>query len=97
VQAKNWLYIGDNRLKKGEVLQVRLCIPEAAADIWKVGMHMAAMMPCGHFGIYKEGSSTRITMLHPRFMTLLDPHPIVARLAQDVTEPFLRMLDETTR
>ncbi len=94
---RKWLYIGDNKLKNGEVTQVRLCIGPAAADIWKVGMHMAAMMPCGHFGIYEEKGATRVTMMHPRYMTLLDPHPIVRKLADDVTGPFTTMLDEVTR
>lgn len=94
---KKWLYIGDNKLKNGEVTQVRLCIREAAADIWKAGMHMAAMMPCGHFGIYQEGGAGKVTMMHPRYMTTLDPHPIVRKLADDVSGPFIAMLDEISR
>lgn len=96
-KARNWVYVGDNLLKKGEVIQVRLCIAEAASDIWTAGMHVAAMLPCGHFAIYREDGRTRITMLHPSYMTRLDPSPVVARLAENVAGPFLAMLEETTR
>lgn len=91
---KKWLYIGDNKLKNGEVTQVRLCIREAAADIWKAGMHLAAMLPCGHFAIYAENGATKLTLMHPRYMTMLDPHPLVRKLADDVSGPFLAMLEE---
>lgn len=94
---RKWLYIGENKLKGGEVTQVRLCIADAAKDIWTVGMHMAAMMPCGHFGIYREGGTAKVTMLHPRYMTRLDPHPIVQKLADDVAGPFTAMLDDISR
>jgi hypothetical protein len=60
-------------------------------------MHMAAMMPCGHFGIYREGGAAKVTMLHPRYMTRLDPHPVVQKLADDVAGPFTAMLDEISR
>lgn len=96
-EQKKWLYIGDNKLKNGEVTQVRLCIREAAADIWKAGMHMAAMMPCGHFGIYQENGTSKVTMMHPRYMTRLDPHPIVQKLAEDVSGPFIAMLDDVSK
>lgn len=96
-EQHKWLYIGDNKLKKGEVTQVRLCISEPAVDIWKVGMHVSAMLPCGHFGIYQEGGKTSVTLMHPRYMTMLDPHPIVQKLADDVSGPFIAMLDEVTK
>lgn len=94
---RKWLYIGDNKLKNGEVTQVRLCIREAAADIWKAGMHLAAMLPCGQFAIYMENGATKLTLMHPRYMTLLDPHPLVRKLADDVSGPFVGMLEEVSK
>lgn len=97
VQRKNWLYIGDNKLKGGEVTQVRICIREAAANIWSAGMHVSAMLPCGHMGIYQEAGVTKVTLLHPRFMSLLDPNTVVKKLVDDVSGPFLVMLDELAK
>ena len=97
VSQKGWLYINDNKIKGGEITQVRICDPKAAANIWSAGLKVSAMMPCGHLSIYQEGGATKVTMLHPRFMTLLDPHPAVRQLADAVTDPYLRMLDEVTR
>lgn len=94
---KKWLYIGDNKLKNGEVTQVRLCIREAAADVWKVGMHVAVILPCGQFAIYEEGGMRKVTMLHPRYMTAFEPHAIVRKLADDVAGPFTAMLDEVVK
>lgn len=97
VSQKQWLYINDNKIKGGEITQVRICDPKAAANIWKAGLQVSAMMPCGHMSIYQDGGATKVTLLHPRFMTMLDPHPAVKELADAVTDPYLRMLDDVTR
>jgi uncharacterized protein (DUF302 family) len=76
---------------------VRICDPKAAADIWKAGLQVSATMPCGHLSIYQEGGMTKLTMLHPRFLTMLDPHPAVKDLADSVTGPYLAMMWEVTR
>lgn len=97
VTQKGWLYVNDNKLKGGEITQVRICDPKAAANIWSAGLQVSAMMPCGHMSIYQEGGRTKLTMLHPSFLTLLDPHPAVKELAVAVTEPYLLMMDEVTK
>jgi hypothetical protein len=97
VTQKGWLYINDNKLKGGEITQVRICDPKAAANIWSAGLQVSAMMPCGHMSIYQEGGRTKLTMLHPSFLTLLDPHPAVKELAVAVTGPYLLMMDEVTK
>lgn len=97
VAQKGWLYINDNKIKGGEITQVRICDAKAAANIWKAGMQVSAMMPCGHMSIYQDGGATKVTLLHPRFMTMLDPHPAVKELADAVTDPYIRMLDDVTR
>lgn len=97
VSQNGWLYIGDNTIKAGEIIQVRICDPKAAANIWSAGMQVSAMMPCGHLSIYREGGATKVTLLHPRFMSLLDPHPAVHELVSSVTGPFLAMLDDVSR
>ena len=97
VTQKGWLYINDNKLKRGEITQVRICDPKAAANVWNAGLQISAMMPCGHMSIYQEGGATKLTMLHPRFLTMLDPHPAVKELADAVSGPFLLMMDEVIR
>lgn len=97
VSQKGWLYINDNKIKGGEITQVRICDPKAAANIWNAGLKVSAMMPCGHLSIYQEGGTTKVTMLHPRFLTLLDPHPAVKELADAVSGPYLAMMDDVTR
>ena len=97
VGQKGWLYINDNKLKGGEITQVRICDPKAASNIWSAGLKVSAMMPCGHMSIYQEGGATKVTMLHPRFLTMLDPHPAVRELADAVTAPYLAMMDDVTR
>jgi len=97
VTQKGWLYINDNKLKGGEVTQVRICEPKAAANVWKAGLQVSAMLPCGHMSIYQEGGLTKLTMLHPRFLTMLDTDPAVKELADAVTGPFLAMMDDVTK
>jgi hypothetical protein len=97
VQQKNWQYIGDNKIKGGQVTQVRICDPKAASDIWSAGMKVSAMLPCGHMSVYQEDGVTKVTLLSPRFLARLDPHPAVKKLAEDVSDPFTAMLDEVTR
>lgn len=99
VKRKEWVYVNDNKLKGGEITQVRICDLKAAtaADIWSAGLQVSAMLPCGHLSLYREGGVTKVTLLHPRFLTLLDPHPAVVKLADGVTGPYLAMLEEITR
>ena len=97
VSQKGWLYVNDNKLKGGEITQVRICDPKAATNIWSAGLRVSAMMPCGHMSIYQEAGSTKLTMLHPQFLTRLDPHPAVRELADAVSAPYLAMMDEVTR
>lgn len=97
VTQKGWLYVNDNKLKGGEITQVRVCDPKAAANIWNAGLQVSAMMPCGHMSIYQEGGRTKVTMLHPSFLTRLDSHPAVKELADAVTGPYLLMMDEITK
>ena len=97
VQHKNWQYIGDNKIKGGQITQVRICDPKAAADIWSAGLQVSAMLPCGHMSVYQEGGVTKVTLLNPRFLARLDPHPAVKKLAEGVSNPFTAMLDDVTK
>lgn len=97
VEANKWLYLADFKLKGGEVTAVKICYPPIGKDIFAAGMHVAAMMPCGHIAVYVEQGRTTISMLHPKFMTTLLPDKNLENAARTVTPLFAAMLDEVVR
>lgn len=97
VADKKWLYLGDNKVKNDEVTLVKLCVPAASPDIWAAGLHVAALAPCGHIGIYREAGRTTVSMLHPKFMHVLNPHPRLKKAGDELAPLFDAMLDDVTR
>lgn len=96
-EQKKWEYLGESKVKKGEVTLVKICIPAVGQLLWPVGLQLSAMLPCGNVGLYQKGPSTEISILHPRYMNVLYPHPATER-ASAVAEPLLiEMLDAVTR
>jgi hypothetical protein len=95
-ELKKWEYLGESKVKKGEVILVKICIPAVGQLIWPVGLELSALLPCGNVGIYRKGSVTEISVLHPRYMNVLYPHPATER-ASVVAQPLLiEMLDAAT-
>lgn len=92
-ESKNWQYLGDSKVKKGEVQLVKICIPEVGQQIWPVGLQLSAMLPCGNVGVYRRAGATEISVLHPRYMPLLYPHPATERAAA-VAQPLLHEMLE---
>ena len=97
VLEKKWLYVNDNKLKVGEVTQVRMCVPDIGKDTWKAGMHISALVPCGQIGIYEQDGVTKISMLHPGFMNALYPDPILKKAGEDLLPLLTTMLDEVVK
>lgn len=97
VADKKWLYLGDNKVKNDEVTLVKLCVPAASPDIWAAGLHVAALAPCGHIGIYREAGRTTVSMLHPKFMHVLNPHPRLKKAGDELAPLFSAMLDDVIR
>ena len=96
-EQNKWEYLGESKVKKGEVTLVKICIPAVGQLLWPVGLQLSAMLPCGNVGLYRKGPSTEISVLHPRYMNVLYPHPTTER-ASAVAEPLLiEMLDAVTR
>jgi hypothetical protein len=94
---KKWEYLGESKIKKGEVTLVKICIPAVGQLLWPVGLQLSAMLPCGNVGIYQKGTATEISVLHPRYMHTLYPHPSTER-ASAVAQPLLmEMLDAVTK
>lgn len=96
-EEKKWQYLGDNKVRKGEVSLVKICIPEVGQLLWPAGSHLSALLPCGNVGVYQQGTATEVSMLHPRYMHTLYPHPATER-ASAIAQPLLiEMLDAVTK
>ena len=96
-EQKKWQYLGESKVNKGEVTLVKICMPEVGQLIWPIGLQLSALMPCGNIGIYRKGAETEISVLHPRYMHVLYPHPATER-ASAVAQPLLvEMLDSVTK
>ncbi len=96
-EEKKWEYLGESKVKKGEVTLVKICIPAVGQLLWPVGLQLSAMLPCGNVGIYQKGTATEISVLHPRYMHALYPHPSTER-ASAVAQPLLiEMLDAVAK
>ena len=96
-EEKKWEYLGESKIKKGEVTLVKICIPAVGQLLWPVGLQLSAMLPCDNVGIYQKGTATEISVLHPRYMHALYPHPSTER-ASAVAQPLLmEMLEAVTK
>lgn len=95
-EGRKWLYLAAFKIKGGEVTSVKICYPPIGKDIFAAGMHVAAMMPCGHIAVYNDGG-TKLAMLKPKFMTVLYADPNLERAVRTVTPLFEAMLDEVAR
>ena len=95
-EGRKWLYLGEFKIKGGEVTAVKICYPPIGKDIFAAGMHVAAMMPCGHIAVYVEGP-TKVAMLHPKFMIALYPDANLERAVREVTPLFEAMLNDVAR
>lgn len=95
-EKHKWLYLASFKVKKGTVTSVKICYPQIGPDIFAAGMHVAAMMPCGHIAVYDD-KGTKVAMLDPKFMTVLYPDPNLERAVRTVTPLFEAMLDEVLR
>ena len=96
-EAKKWIYMGVNKAKQGEITMVKVCIPQIGQIMWSVGLHLSALLPCGNFGVYQLSGQTQISMLHPRYMQVLYPHPEVERAAATATPLLIDMLEAVAK
>lgn len=96
---KKWVFVGANKVKSphGEVTLVKICLPEVVKLIWPLGPQMSAILPCGNLGVYQNQGKTEISMLHPRYLQVLYPHPEVEK-ASAVGGPLLtEMLENVAK
>lgn len=96
-EDEDWIFLSSFGLKGGEVTAVKICYLPIGKDIFAAGMHVAAMMPCGHMALYEKDGRTHLTVLHPKFMTTLNPDPNLERAVAKATPAFERMLETIWR
>jgi hypothetical protein len=90
----DWIFLAEFGLAGGAITALKVCYLPIGPDIVDAGLHVGAMLPCGHIGLYEEEGTTRLSMLHPKFMTTLQPHPSLER-AVERAEPAFETLLET--
>lgn len=91
---EDWIFLAEFDLAGGAITALKVCYLPLGPDILDAGLHVGAMMPCGHIGLYEENDSTRLSMLRPNFMTTLQPHPSLER-AVERAEPAFEALLQT--
>ena len=96
-EQKKWMYLGASKVKKGEITLVKICIPEVGQQIWPLGLHLSAMLPCGNLGVYQKEGKTEISLLHPRYMQVLYPHPEIEKASATAQLLLTEMLDTVTK
>lgn len=60
-EGNKWLYLGDNKIKSGEMRLVKSCIPAVSQALWSAGLQLRTQKP-------KKASS----IAQPLFDELLD-------------------------
>ena len=94
VEAEDdWIFLAEFGLAGGAITALKVCYLPIGPDIVDAGLHVGAMLPCGHFGLYEEEGITRLSVLHPKFMTTLQPHPSLERAAQRAEPAYEALLD----
>jgi hypothetical protein len=95
-EDQKWRFISEDKAKQGEVILVKICIPEVGKLVWQAGLRASALLPCGNMGIYSNGTTTEISVLHPRYMHILYPDPALERAGAVAAPLLLEMLDAVT-
>lgn len=96
-EENKWIYLGDDKVKKGQVTLVKICIPEVGQIVWPVGLQLSALLPCGNLGVYQKDGVTEISALHPRYMSVLYPDPALERAGALAAPLLTDMLDAVTK
>ncbi len=96
-EKKHWIYLGDYKVKKGQVVLIKFCVKAAGKKAWKAGLKVSALLPCGSMGVYKKAGKTEISLLDPIFMTTLYPNPNLKEAADLLKPLYIEMLDTISK
>lgn len=92
-----WQFLGASKVKKGEVTLVKICIPEVGQQLWQLGLHVGAMLPCGNLSVYRKDGKTEVALLHPRYMELLYPDPVTKQAAATAEPLLMEMVEQALK
>ncbi len=97
-EKMKWQYIEPTKVKKDEVTLIKTCIPAVGGKMWPLGLHVAAMLPCGNLAAYKgKDGKTEVSMLKMSYMSKILSNPAIDE-AVKVGQPLLdAMIDEVTK
>lgn len=90
-----WLYMAEFGLAGGKVTAVKICYAPLGPDIVAAGLHVMAMMPCGHLAFYEEDGQSRMSRLDLGFMTELNPDPNLEEAVKKGKPAFAELLEAT--
>jgi hypothetical protein len=90
---KEWNFLGAHKVKKGEVTLVKFCFKEVGKQLWKQGLHLSALAPCGNIGIYQKDGKTEISVLNPKYMNILVPSPEMEKISELAQTEMSEMLE----
>lgn len=92
----DWLFLAEFGLAGGSVTALKICYLPIGPDIIAAGMHVMAMMPCGHMAFYEgDDGGTRLSMLDLGFMTALSDAPSLEAAVEAGSPAFAALLAET--
>ncbi len=96
-KQKKWVYLGDFKVKKGQVVLVKFCVRAAGKKAWKAGLKVSAFLPCGNMGVYKKDGKTEISLLNPDYMTRLYPNPNLKEAVAILAPMYKEMMQAITK
>jgi hypothetical protein len=91
----DWLFLAEFDLAGGAVTALKVCYLPLGPDIVAAGLHVMAMMPCGHLAFYEEDGQSRLSRLDLSFMTTLNPDKNLKRAVEAGKPAFATLLEET--
>lgn len=73
---------------------LEICNPQSARDVLTEDMDMNMALPC-RVSVYSEHGKTKIGMIKPTaLLKMLSDSPSMAKIAQDVEQAIVEMIDE---
>lgn len=90
---EDWIFLAEFDLAGGDITALKICYLPIGPDILDAGLHVGAMLPCGHIALYEQEGRTHMSILHPKFMTTLQPHPSLQRAVEKAKPAFESLLE----
>lgn len=92
---EDWLYMAEFGLAGGKVTAVKICYAPLGPDLVAAGLHVMAMMPCGHLAFYEEDGKAKMSMLNLDFLTTLESDPNLQSAVEKGEPAFTELFAET--